>query len=84
MADRRDSIEFGGRTAAGDAPEEVQGNAGRPYLRLWFRCANQYTRAYQNPEGTGYCGRCPSCGKTMNFKVGSGGTSERFFQVSCR
>ena len=27
--------------------------------------------------------RCPKCGKTVSFRVGSGGTSERFFEVSC-
>lgn len=30
-----------------------------------------------------YLGRCPKCGLTAKFSVGEGGTSERFFRVSC-
>lgn len=56
---------------------------GRPYLRLYFRCANVYTRAYLNAAGDGYTGRCSACGKCINFRIGPGGTSERFFEVSC-
>ncbi len=55
----------------------------RPWLRLWFACSRQYVRAYRNPEGTGYLARCPACGKTMRFRVGEGGSAERFFEVSC-
>ncbi|MGD9688476.1 MAG: hypothetical protein AB7K52_04080 [Phycisphaerales bacterium] len=63
--------------------ESGEPRAGRRYLRLYFRCANQYTRAYLNREGTGYQGRCPSCGKCMNFRIGPGGSKERFFGLSC-
>ena len=53
------------------------------YLRLYFQCSNRYNRAYRSADGTRYTGRCPACGKTMNFAVGKGGTSKRFFNVSC-
>lgn len=56
---------------------------GRPFLRLFFRCANKYSRVYRNAAGTAYDARCPTCGKTMRFAVGPGGSSARFFTVSC-
>lgn len=56
---------------------------GRPWLSLWFTCANTYTRAYRNAAGTGYEGRCPKCGKSIRFMIGPGGTNQRTFQVSC-
>ncbi|MBY0311684.1 MAG: hypothetical protein K2W85_06425 [Phycisphaerales bacterium] len=64
-------------------PHPGDASSGRPYLRLWFECAKQYTRAYRSPDGTAYVGRCPACGASTRFRVGSGGTSERFFRVSC-
>jgi hypothetical protein len=65
------------------SPPTLPAPIGRPYLRLYFRCSNQYTRVYRNPEGTSYLGRCPACGKTIRFVVGPGGSSERSFIVSC-
>lgn len=88
MPDPEDSVELSGADASrgsGVGPEGSAGQgAGRPFLRLWFRCANQYGRAYLNPDGTGYTGRCAKCAQSMRFKIGPGGTSERFFEVSCR
>lgn len=87
-ADPEDIVEIGG-SAACHGPgtprrADPSGGSARPYLRLWFACANQYARAYKLPCGTAYSGRCPSCGQAMRFAIGPGGTSERFFQVSCR
>lgn len=83
MPDPEDMVELTGRPAApGEAEQEPSPN-GRGYLRLWFRCAGQYARAYANAAGTGYNGRCPKCGQTIRFRIGPGGTSERFFEVSC-
>ncbi len=87
-ADPEDVVEINGRvaghpgTTAAAAPRA--GAPARPYLRLWFACANQYARAYKLSCGTAYAGRCPSCGQSMRFAIGPGGSSERFFQVSCR
>jgi len=66
-----------------DSEAPAGASSGRPYLSLFFRCANKYTRVYRNVEGTAYDARCPTCGKTMRFAVGPGGSSERFFTVSC-
>lgn len=82
MPDGEDSVEIGGRPVGGSAA--ASGPTGRPFLRLYFRCANVYQRAYRSPDGTQYTARCPKCGQTMRFAVGPGGTSERFFQVTCQ
>ena len=57
---------------------------GRPYLRIYFKCANQYVRVYRRPEDPEYIARCPTCGLSKRFRVGSGGTGKRFFELSCR
>lgn len=56
----------------------------RPYLGIFFRCANRYVRTFRSVDGSGYVARCPSCGNPVRFRVGPGGTSQRFFEVSCR
>ena len=53
------------------------------FLSLYFSCANAYGRAYKQRDGTCYMGRCPKCGKTVDFPIGEGGTSQRMFEVSC-
>ncbi|MCC6425344.1 MAG: hypothetical protein IT435_00855 [Phycisphaerales bacterium] len=71
-------------TEGGGAGRGSGGRQGdRPFLRVFFRCANQYLRVYRTVDGTGYRAICPLCRKRMNFIVGPGGTSERFFEVSC-
>ncbi len=55
----------------------------RPWLGVWFECAGAYQRVTRNAAGTQYVARCPKCGKSVTFRVGSGGTGERFFKVRC-
>jgi len=57
---------------------------GRPWLGIQFVCANQYRRVYRDVNGVEYLARCPSCGKCVRFRVGQGGSDERFFEVDCR
>ncbi|MGP1271931.1 MAG: hypothetical protein ACTS22_01215 [Phycisphaerales bacterium] len=57
---------------------------GRPYLRVYFACANQYVRVYRRPDVPRYLARCPSCGMTKSFRVGAGGSDQRFFELTCR
>ena len=84
MPDREDTVELSTSAAPDRASPDAGNPGGRPYLRLYFRCSNQYVRAYRNADRESYLGRCPACGKAISFAVGPGGTSERFFQVSCR
>lgn len=84
VPDREDTVELSSSAATDRPSSDAPAEGGRPYLRLYFRCSNQYVRAYRNAAGESYLGRCPTCGKTISFAVGPGGTSERFFQVSCR
>jgi hypothetical protein len=57
------------------------GDPARPFLSVRFECCAVYTRIYRSPDGTGYRGRCPRCGKPVHFPVGRGGTDARFFVV---
>jgi hypothetical protein len=58
--------------------------AGRPYLRVYFACANQYIRVYRDPAVVSYNARCPKCGMTKSFLVGAGGTDQRSFTLTCK
>jgi hypothetical protein len=55
----------------------------RPWLGVKFVCAGAYLRVYRNRAGTAYTANCPKCGKCIRFRVGEGGSSQRFFEVSC-
>jgi hypothetical protein len=55
----------------------------RPWLGVRFVCSGAYQRVYRNADGSGYLARCPKCSKTIRFRVGQGGSSNRFFDVSC-
>lgn len=78
MPDSRDFVELGGVPAAASAQ-----TSGRPWLGVRFRCSNTYIRVFRNAAGTSYDARCPKCGRCMQFRVGQGGTNQRFFEVSC-
>ena len=78
MPDPRDSIEIGGTPVAATGA-----TANRPWLGVRFVCANAYVRVFRNTAGTSYDARCPKCAKCVQFRVGEGGTSQRFFEVSC-
>lgn len=54
---------------------------GRPFLSVHFACCGVYQRIYRAADGKRYAGRCPRCGKPVNFIVAEGGTSDRFFRV---
>ncbi|MEM9372758.1 MAG: hypothetical protein AAGA55_03865 [Planctomycetota bacterium] len=55
----------------------------RPWIGVRFACAGAYVRVYRNVQGTAYLAGCPKCGRRMRFRVGPGGTDNRFFEVSC-
>ncbi len=62
---------------------ENSGSGPRPWIGVRFLCAGAYLRVPRNREGTAYHAVCPRCGKRVRFRVGPGGTSQRFFEVSC-
>jgi hypothetical protein len=51
----------------------------RPFLSVHFACCGAYQRVYRDPDGKSYRGRCPRCGKPVNFPVGQSGTTSRCF-----
>jgi hypothetical protein len=71
----------GERALGGTADALAKAN---PYLRVYFACANQYVRVRRGEGADRYLARCPTCGNTKSFLVGSGGTEQRFFRLSCR
>lgn len=66
-------------------PEESTGAGapGRPTIGVYFACANRYVRVTRNSSGEVYLARCPKCAKTMSFRVGAGGSSQRLFRLTC-
>ncbi len=56
----------------------------KPFLGLFFSCANAYTRAYQNQPGTAYLASCPQCGRPCTIGIANHGASARQFMVSCQ
>jgi len=77
------------RATPGQAPHgESEGvsrptRGERPWLGVRFVCAGAYQRVYRTSDGSAYLARCPRCGKSIRFRVGTGGTNRRFFDVSC-
>lgn len=86
MADPRDSVELS--IVSASVPPTAAPNAppgpSKPFLRVFFKCANAYVRAGMSPAGDSYLARCPACGQTKRFVVGPGGTDQRSFMLSCR
>jgi len=62
-------------------PEVPEKKEQRKFIGVKFNCCGIYVRVYINKEGTRYEGRCPKCFQTVNFKVGEGGTENRFFET---
>jgi hypothetical protein len=57
---------------------DARGEASK-FLGVHFACCDVYSRVYRNRVGTAYVGHCPRCAKRIEFRVGPGGTSSRFF-----
>lgn len=81
MPVRLDIVECAPRQAGGGSGKG--GADGRPWISVMFDCANAYQRVFRNADGSAYIARCPKCAKDIRFVVGSGGTPQRQFHVSC-
>lgn len=53
----------------------------RRWLGILFRCCQAYGRIYKTASGDAYVGQCPRCAAEIRVGVGSGGTSQRFFEA---
>jgi hypothetical protein len=79
MPDPRDyKVEISGIASPSPARRDA---VMRPFVSVLFACCNVYQRVYRSTDGARYDGRCPRCGRGVRFRVGAGGTSERFFVV---
>ncbi|HEX8341720.1 MAG TPA: hypothetical protein VF624_12495 [Tepidisphaeraceae bacterium] len=65
----------------GVRPAKAQAAVVRPYLSVLFNCCRVYQRVYKQKDADSYNARCPKCGRTIQFLVGDGGTSDRSFVV---
>ena len=61
--------------------EPAEQKERRKFIGVKFNCCGIYVRIYINKEGTAYEGRCPKCFRTVKFRVGDGGTDNRFFEA---
>lgn len=73
---------MGGPAWPGLGAPELEGRS-KPFLMLWFSCANVYARGRRERDGSAYVGVCPKCGAGVRFPVGEGGTNQRMFEVTC-
>lgn len=72
------------RAAQLDLVESADGSeTARPWLGIWYKCANKYVKVFRSPDGQTYTARCPKCGEATRFRVGEGGVSTRFFEIQC-
>ncbi|MFT3686156.1 MAG: hypothetical protein QM783_14750 [Phycisphaerales bacterium] len=90
--DPRDSFELSSRplsqppapnSSSASPSDTPQTGSGGGYLRVYFSCSNTYTRAQKSAAGDSYTARCAQCGQCKRFVVGTGGTSQRSFVLSC-
>ncbi|MDR0330713.1 MAG: hypothetical protein LBH93_03270 [Chitinispirillales bacterium] len=56
--------------------------AAKPFLGIHFKCCGVYCRIYRNRKQDAYEGMCPKCHKRVKLPIGSGGTDNRFFEVT--
>ncbi len=55
---------------------------GAPFLGIHFACCGVYQRVYRNRSGDAYEGSCPRCWAPVRVRIGSEGSSHRFYRVS--
>ncbi len=71
-------VDIEGLAESGDGHGKIE-PPNRPWVGIQFDCCGVYTRVYRNKEHTAYAGRCPRCCRSINLRIGPGGTESRFF-----
>jgi len=51
----------------------------RPFISIYWKCCNVFSRVYKNSTGDCYEGRCPRCRSLLRVPIGSGGVNQRSF-----
>lgn len=51
----------------------------RPFLGMYFKCCNVYSRIYLNRTGITFVGWCPKCTAKVEVRVSPYGSKARFF-----
>ena len=64
-----------------DESQAQRSEQKRPWIAVSWKCCSVYSRIYRNRQGDAYEGRCPKCTKRVTASIGSGGTSNRFFEA---
>ncbi len=84
MADEPDYIldVDGLKDMDGEPAQPLPKNERRRWLGVHFECCGVYARVYRNRSGTAYVGNCPRCCRSVRIRIGSGGTSCRFFRAT--
>jgi hypothetical protein len=69
-------------TPAQSAANEPAGNARKEFIGIMMKCCRTYVRAYLNPNGDAFIGRCPRCLALVRIDVvEEGGSPNRFFEA---
>lgn len=78
MAEKGSHLDLSSPSPSLREPQTPEGNK---FLGVHFVCCDVYSRVYANRDRTAYVGHCPRCAKRIEFKIGTGGTSSRFFKA---
>ena len=71
-----------GQSPAGHATAAQQAGTPKEFIGIMMKCCRTYVRAYLNPNGDAFIGRCPRClGLVRIDVVEEGGSSNRFFEA---
>jgi hypothetical protein len=58
------------------------GPARKDFVGIMMKCCRTYVRAYLNPNGDAFIGRCPRCLALVRIDVvEEGGSPNRFFEA---